>query len=427
MNKTIGILAHVDCGKTTFCEQLLYHTNAIRKRGRVDNKDTFLDNHDIEKQRGITIFSEQATFKYNESNYYLIDTPGHIDFSPDMERSISIMDYAVIIISAIEKVQSHTKTVFRLLRKYNVPTIFFVNKIDREGANLDEVISDIKNSLTSDVINISDNLNLDSDNILNEDIIEFIAERDDYLFERYLEEDYDKDLWIDSIKKMVKESKIYPLMYGSALQDIGINEFIKRLDYLTHTNYNKEDDFIGKVYKVKYDDNKNRVTYIKALQGSIKVKDEVNYSQGNNVTEKINEIRIYNSNKYTSVNEVYAGEVFAVCGLSEANIGDYVLSPNISKVNLDKLKIKNNLEMVPTLKSKVIFDNSLNIRDVLGYFYILNNEEPALNVVWDETLKEIHIHAMGKIQLEILKAIVKNRFNMDVEFGPCEILYKETI
>ena len=337
MNKTIGILAHVDCGKTTFCEQLLYHTNAIRKRGRVDNKDTFLDNHDIEKQRGITIFSEQATFKYNESNYYLIDTPGHIDFSPDMERSISIMDYAVIIISVIEKVQSHTKTVFRLLRKYNVPTIFFVNKIDREGANLDEVISDIKNSLTSDVINISDNLNLDLDNILSEDIIEFIAERDDYLFERYLEEDYDKDLWIDSIKKMVKESKIYPLMYGSALQDIGINEFIKRLDYLTHTNYNKEDDFIGKVYKVKYDDNKNRVTYIKALQGSIKVKDEVNYSQGNNVTEKINEIRIYNSNKYTSVNEVYAGEVFAICGLSEAKIGDFVLSPNISKVNLDKL------------------------------------------------------------------------------------------
>ena len=226
---------------------------------------------------------------------------------------------------------------------------------------------------------------------------------------------------------MVKESKIYPLMYGSALQDIGINEFIKRLDYLTHTNYNKEDDFIGKVYKVKYDDNKNRVTYIKALQGSIKVKDEVNYSQGNNVTEKINEIRIYNSNKYTSVNEVYAGEVFAVCGLSEAKIGDFVLSPNISKVNLDKLKIKNNLEMVPTLKSKVIFDNSLNIREVLGYFNILNNEEPALNVVWDETLKEIHIHAMGKIQLEILKAIVKNRFNIDVEFGPCEILYKETI
>ena len=427
MNKTIGILAHVDCGKTTFCEQLLYHTNAIRKRGRVDNKDTFLDNHDIEKQRGITIFSEQATFKYNESNYYLIDTPGHIDFSPDMERSISIMDYAVIIISAIEKVQSHTKTVFRLLRKYNVPTIFFVNKIDREGANLDEVISDIKNSLTSDVINISDNLNLDLDNILSEDIIEFIAERDDYLFERYLEEDYDKDLWIDSIKKMVKESKIYPLMYGSALQDIGINEFIKRLDYLTHTNYNKEDDFIGKVYKVKYDDNKNRVTYIKALQGSIKVKDEVNYSQGNNVNEKINEIRIYNSNKYTSVNEVYAGEVFAVCGLSEAKIGDFVLSPNISKVNLDKLKVKNSLEMVPTLKSKVIFDNSLNIREVLGDFNILNNEEPALNVVWDETLKEIHIHAMGKIQLEILKAIVKNRFNIDVEFGPCEILYKETI
>ena len=425
MNKTIGILAHVDCGKTTFCEQLLYHTNAIRKRGRVDNKDTFLDNHEIEKQRGITIFSEQANFTYNNSNYYLIDTPGHIDFSPDMERSISIMDYAVIIISAIEKVQSHTKTVFRLLKKYNVPVIFFVNKIDREGANLEEVISDIKNSLTKDVINISDNLDIDSNNILGEELIEFIAERDDSLFERYLEEDYDKDLWIDVMKKMIQKSKFYPLMYGSALQDIGINEFMKSLDYLTNTNYNKEENFVGKVYKVKYDENKKRITYIKALQGTLKVKDEVNYSQGN--IDKVNEIRVYNSNKYMCKNEVYAGEIFAVAGLNEANIGDLIISNKESNISLEKFKSKENLEMIPTLKSKIIFDSSLNIREVLEYFNILNKEEPSLNIVWDEILKEIHIHAMGKIQLEILKSIVKSRFNIDIDFGPCEILYKETI
>ena len=425
MKKTIGILAHVDCGKTTYCEQLLYHTNAIRKRGRVDNKDTFLDNHEIEKQRGITIFSEQAIFKYNDSDYYLIDTPGHIDFSPDMERAISIMDYAVVIISAIEKVQSHTKTVFRLLKKNNVPAIFFVNKMDREGANIEDVINDIKSSLSEDIINISDNLNIESKDILSEELIEFIAERDDNLFEKYLEEDYDENLWINSMKQMVKESRIYPLMYGSALQDIKIDDFIKNLDYLTYTNYENNEAFIGKVYKIKYDENKKRTTYIKALQGTLKVKDEVKYNQGN--SEKVNEIRLYNSNKYTSVNEVYAGDVFALCGLTQTTVGDLVISSNIDEENLITIKSNINLEMVPTLKSKVIFDNSLNVREVLEYFNILNDEEPALNVVWDEVLKEIHIHVMGKIQLEILKSIVKNRFNLDVEFGKCEILYKETI
>ena len=169
MNKTIGVLAHVDAGKTTFCEQVLYHTNSIRKRGRVDSKDAFLDNHYIEKQRGITIFSEQGIFTYNNSKYYLIDTPGHIDFSPEMERAISIMDYAVVIISAVEKIQSHTKTVFRLLNKHKIPVIFFVNKIDRVGSDIDGVIKDIKNNLTTDVIDI------------NEDLMNFLD--DDFVFD----------------------------------------------------------------------------------------------------------------------------------------------------------------------------------------------------------------------------------------------------
>ena len=200
MNKTIGILAHVDAGKTTFCEQVLYHTNSIRKLGRVDHKDTFLDNHNIEKSRGITIFSSQGNFKYNECEYNLIDTPGHIDFSPEMERSIKIIDYAILIISGVEKVQSHTKTVFRLLKEYNVPVFIFVNKMDRVGANSQSVLNDIKVNLSCDIVDISDSLNINNNYELDENLIEFIAEKDDILFEKYLDESYDKDIWIDTLK-----------------------------------------------------------------------------------------------------------------------------------------------------------------------------------------------------------------------------------
>lgn len=426
MNKTIGVLAHVDAGKTTFCEQILYHTKAIRNRGRVDNKDTFLDNHNIEKQRGITIFSEQGMFNYNNSSYYLIDTPGHIDFSPDMERSISIMDYAVIIVSGVDKIQSHTKTVFRLLNKYKVPTIFFVNKMDRESAELNLVIKDIQNSLTKDVIDIT---NIDVNSILNEELIEFIAERDDNLFEKYLNDEYDYNIWIENFKNMIKELKIYPLLSGSAINDIGIDNFLEKLDFLTYTNYKLEERFIGKVYKIKHDDNKNKLTYIKALQGKIKVKDEVSYIVSEEmIKEKVNNIRKYNSNKFEVVNEATCGELFVVSGLNHTVAGDFVMEPSFEKEEIEKIysrKIK--YEMTPTLKSKVKFDSSLNIKEVLNAFEILNKEEPALNVLWDEKLKEIHIHVMGKIQLEILKEVIKERFNLDVDFGKCEILYKESI
>ncbi|MGL5328232.1 MAG: GTP-binding protein [Peptostreptococcaceae bacterium] len=424
MNKTIGVLAHVDAGKTTFCEQILYHTKVIRNRGRVDLKNSFLDNHEIEKQRGITIFSEQGVFEYNNSKYYLVDTPGHIDFSPQMERAISIMDYAVVIISAVEKIQSHTKTVFRLLKNNNIPVIFFINKIDRVGADISVVIEDIKSDLSKDVIDISDNLNLD-ENILEQELIEFIAERDDELFEKYLRDDYDEKLWIDKLKTMVKENNIYPLLVGSALNDVGILEFIQKLDFITYIENKEEKDFLGKVYKVKHDENKNRITYIKAIQGKLKVKDEILYKyKGETIKEKINSIRIYNSDKYEVVNEVCEGEIFAVTGITKVNSMHWLYNTNLSENIKDD---ENELEMIPTLKSKIIYDNNLNIKDVLNAFMILNSEEPALNVLWDENSKEIQIHVMGKIQLEILKEIMKTRFNIDVEFGKCEILYKETV
>ncbi|GAA0863857.1 translation factor GTPase family protein [Paraclostridium tenue] len=429
MNKTIGVLAHVDAGKTTFCEQLLYHTKSIRNRGRVDNKDTFLDNHEIERQRGITIFSEQGKFIYNNSNYNLIDTPGHIDFSPDMERAISIMDYAIVIISAVEKIQPHTKTVFRLLKKYNIPVFFFGNKIDREGANIEKLIEDIKLNLSEDVIDISTNLYIDNEINLSEEIIEFIAERDEELLDKYLNGEYNKELWVNKLIKSIKNCDIYPFLKGSALQDIGIEDFIKKLDYLTYTNYQGNNNFIGKVYKVRYDENKNRLTYIKAISGNLKVKDELKYIINDEViTEKINNIRVYNSNKYENVNEVFAGQIFAVTGLTNIITNEYILDKNLD-INkfYENYSIDKEIDIVPTLKSKIKFDESLNIKDVLNVFKILNDEEPALNVKWNENLKEIHIHVMGKIQLEILKEIVKNRFNIDVDFGKCEILYKETL
>lgn len=425
MKKTIGVLAHVDAGKTTFCEQVLYHTKSIKNRGRVDDKNTFLDNHEIEKQRGITIFSEQGKFYYNGSSYNLIDTPGHIDFSPEMERSIRIMDYAVVIISAVEKVQVHTKTVFRLLKKHRVPTFLFINKIDRSGIDAELLLSDIKSKLTENTVDLSDKLNIEgSDITLSEELIEFIAESDEELIERYLNNDYDEKIWIYKLKEKIKKSEIYPILRGSALHDIGIHEFLEKLDLLTYTEYKNDEDFIGKVYKVKYDENRNRITYVKAIRGKMKVKDEISYIVGDDIhTEKINSIRIYNSNKFESINEVEAGQVFGVEGLSEANTGA-VLYKNFSS-NFCEADCE--LDMVPTLTSKVIFDKSLNVKEVLSIFQILQNEEPSLNIVWNENLKEIQVNIMGKIQLEVLKEILKSRFDLNIDFGKSEILYKETV
>ena len=408
MKKTIGVLAHVDAGKTTFSEQILYHTNAIRSRGRVDHKNSFLDSHDIEKERGITVFSDQAVFEIGKSKYYLIDTPGHVDFSCEMERAISIMDYAIIVISAVEGVQSHTETVWRLLKKYNVPTFFFINKLDRTGADLYNVINEIKANLTKDVCYI------ESITDIKEDIIEFIAERDEELLEKYFNGEYNKDLWINKLRILIKEMNIFPCFSGSALQDQGIMEFLDSLEKLTVTNYNENDEFSGIVYKIRHDDNGTRITFIKALSGILKVRDEINNGSSK---EKISSIRVYNGSKFSTVDKVVAGDIFAVTGLTSLSVGDGV----------GALKEKFKFNMIPTLMSSVIFDKACNVKEVLGHFRMLEAEDPALNVIWNETLQEIHVHIMGKIQLEVLKEVILERFNFNVDFGPCEIIYKETI
>lgn len=412
MKKTIGILAHVDAGKTTFSEQVLYHTKSIRNRGRVDHKNSFLDSHNIEKERGITIFSDGAVFEFKNNTYYLVDTPGHIDFSTEMERAIMVMDYAIVLISAVEGVQGHTETVWQLLRKYNVPTFIFINKLDRVNADKEKVINEIKRVLSKDIFYIEENIKEDE---LSQELIEFISEYDEILLERYFEGDYDKESWISTFKTLIKENKVFPCFGGSALQDEGIVEFLNNLDQITFTEYDEKSKFAAIVYKIRHEANGNRVTFIKALEGTLKVRDEITYK--GYINEKISSIRIYNGNKFKTVDEVKAGDIFAVTGLSKANAGE----------GLGELNESIKYNMIPTLMSKVIFDPTYNIKDVLGYFKLLDAEDPALNVVWNESLQEIHVHIMGKIQLEILKEVVKDRFNLEIDFGPCKILYKETI
>ena len=406
MHKTIGILAHVDAGKTTFSEQLLYHTKTIRQRGRVDHKDSFLDSHSIEKTRGITIFADQGIFPYNNSTYYIIDTPGHVDFSPEMERAIQVMDYAIILISAVDGVEGHTETVWQLLRKHRVPTFFFINKTDYEGTNAASVLEEIRTNLSEDVYDLT--------NSFNDEFIEFIAERDEDLLEKYMDTGYDQDLWIQTFKCMIQENKIFACSSGSALKDIGIIEFLDKLDMLTETSYSKSGDFAAQVYKIRHDESGNRVTFLKVLSGTLKVRDEVKYEEQ---SEKITQIRIYSGNKYKTVDQAVAGELVAVTGLTIPSIGD----------RLGAITDKTTFDMIPTLKSKVIFDTSIHVKEVLRCFKLLDAEDPSLSVYWDEHFQEILVHVMGVIQLEVLEQIVQQRFHFNVSFGEPRILYKETI
>lgn len=415
MNKTIGILAHVDAGKTTFAENILYHTKTIRQKGRVDHKDAFLDYHDIEKERGITIFSDQALIQYNDSNYYLVDTPGHVDFSPEMERAIQVMDYAIIIVSAVEGIEGHTETIWNLLRKYHVPTVFFINKTDCVGANVSDVMEDIRLNLTKDIFDITSSFNSTE---LSEDLIEFVAERDEVLLNKYLEGEYSVKLWTETMKHLIKNEILFICASGSALLDQGVISFFDKFDQLTTTTYLNDEEFGGRVFKIRHDENGARLTFIKALSGKLRTKDEISYQfEDEVICGKVNELRNYQGNKYTIINEASAGEIFAVKGLLNASVGN-----GIGKIN-DKVFPNT----IPTLKSSVVYEDNVNIKDILKCFRILEVEDPSLNVVYVERLKEIDIHVMGLIQLEVLEKIINTRFGYLVKFATPRILYKETI
>ena len=412
MKKTFGIFAHVDAGKTTFSEQILYYTKSIRKKGRVDYKEAFLDSQKVEKERGITVFSDVGTFSYDGDTYYLIDTPGHIDFSPEMERTLSILDYAILVVSAVEGIQGHTETLWNLLKNRKIPTFIFINKIDRVGADVNKVYQQLKRRFSEDICLLSNNSLMN----LSDEEIEFIAGKDEELLNLYFEDNYNNQLWINKLKFLVKERQIFVASSGSALLDQGVREFLDIFNKLTMTNYELADIFTGKVFKIRYDEKGTRITYIKALSGLLKVKDELVYNHnGEEIREKVNEIRAYNGVKYEIKDVASAGDVFAVTGISNMKAGMGIGIEDSTE------------EMIPTLTAKVLYDSTVNIKEVLKYLKILESEEKTLNVQYDEILKEMHINVMGKIQLEVLKEIIQERFNLNVEFDKPEILYKETI
>ena len=412
MKKTFGIFAHVDAGKTTFSEQILYYTKSIRKKGRVDYKEAFLDSQKVEKERGITVFSDVGTFSYDGDTYYLIDTPGHIDFSREMERTLSIRDYDILVVSAVEGIQGHTETLWNLLKNRKIPTFIFINKIDRVGADVNKVYQQLKRRFSEDICLLSNNSLMN----LSDEEIEFIAGKDEELLNLYFEDNYNNQLWINKLKFLVKERQIFVASSGSALLDQGVREFLDIFNKLTMTNYELADIFTGKVFKIRYDEKGTRITYIKALSGLLKVKDELVYNHnGEEIREKVNEIRAYNGVKYEIKDVASAGDVFAVTGISNMKAGMGIGIEDSTE------------EMIPTLTAKVLYDSTVNIKEVLKYLKILESEEKTLNVQYDEILKEMHINVMGKIQLEVLKEIIQERFNLNVEFDKPEILYKETI
>ncbi|MFU1798345.1 GTP-binding protein [Paenibacillus azoreducens] len=415
IKKTIGLLAHVDAGKTTFAEQLLYHTNSIRSRGRVDHQDAFLDSHELEKKRGITIFADQAVMSYGDSSYYLIDTPGHVDFSAEMERAVQAMDYAVIIISSVEGVEGHTETVWQLLEKYQIPVLFFINKMDREGADASAVLTQIHQQLTKDALLITGSM-MDG---IAEETAEFAAERDDSLLNAYLEGQADLPFIAKNIVSLLQQRRFFPVMCGSALQDVGITEFLANLEFLTTTAYDERGVFAARVFKIRHDAQGVRLTHLKLLQGKLNVRDELTYAsgKGEQLQEKITSIRVYNGEKYVTVDEAIAGQLVAVTGLSAAPAG----------AGLGALQERMPYELVPALKSKVLFDPSVPVREVLRCFQMLDAEDPSLGVRWDEALQELHIQVMGVIQLEVLGQVMFDRFHLRIAFGKPEILYKETV
>ncbi|BCI61258.1 Elongation factor G [Eubacteriaceae bacterium CHKCI005] len=420
MRKTIGVLAHVDAGKTTFSEQILYHTQAIRTCGRVDHQNTFLDGHAIERQRGITIFSDQAPFTYQGHEYTLIDTPGHVDFSAEMERSIQVMDCAVVVVSCVEGVQGHTRTVWKLLRQWGIPTLFFLNKMDRQGADPDGVMEQLRNKLSTGCVDFGTDFHHGRP---GDRLVEQVAELDDGLLEKYLETGISERDFTAAVRNMVKQGQLFPCFVGSALLDQGIEDFLEDLDFLIQGD-EKEDPplegpFGGIVYKCRHDANGNRVMFLKVTSGQLRAKDEIvcRLPDGNVRREKINELRLCHGLKYTPLDVAKAGDLCAVTGLSGIQPGDGV----------GCVTEHPHYQTTPTLSAKVLWGETVPAKDVLKIFRLLEEEDPMLHVQWEEEQGEIQVRIMGPIQLEVLGAEVKQRFGLEVSFGPCRILYRETI
>lgn len=412
----IGILAHVDAGKTTLAESLLYLTGSIRKFGRVDHKNAFLDNYDLERSRGITIFSKQAVISYKNLEITLLDTPGHVDFSAEMERTLQVLDYAILVISGSDGIQGHTETLWKLLCQYKIPTFLFINKMDLKVRDIQSLMDEFKEKLDEGCVDFSKGQDI---NILMENL----ALCHENLLNQYIEIG---NINRNSIVEAIFERKVFPCYFGSALKIDGVEELLDGLNQYTKSN-KYPTDFAAKVYKISRDEQGNRLTHMKITGGILKVKMELTNKKESRIVsdldnkntweEKVDQIRIYSGSKYYTVDQLEAGTVCAVTGLSNTFPGEGLGMEE--DLNIPILK--------PVLTYQLILPPECNAFSVLSQLRQLEEEDPMLHIVWHEKLQEIHIQLMGEVQTEILKTLIKERFNLDVEFGPGNILYKETI
>ena len=407
MKKTIGILAHVDAGKTTFSEQVLFRMGALRSLGRVDHQDAFLDAHPIEKRRGITIFSDQAVFQAGEDTYYWLDTPGHVDFSPEMERAIDAMDYALVVVSCVEGVQSHTETVWRLLKKHQVPTFLFLNKIDRAGADPAAVVEQIRARLSPEAV-CCDGLTPDS---MPDTLMESIAERDEAALDQLLQGNTDPSFYLEILIREIRSRDLFPVFSGAALSGAGVGAFLKMLLLLTRTEYAALESapFSAKVYKIRHEKQGGRVCFFKVLSGSVQVRDEV-------CGQKITELRQYQGMKYQLLPRCSAGDLCAVPSLNGVKIGD-ILGANAAWGD--------HSESEPMLQSTVTFDPPVRSDQVLRALRELEEEDPTLCVENDSS--GLSIRVMGEIQLDVLTELLQERYGLNVRFGNRRVIFLETI
>lgn len=398
----IGILAHVDAGKTTLSESMLYLSGRIRKLGRVDNKDTFLDTYELERARGITIFSKQAVFRLADIQVTLLDTPGHVDFSTEMERTLQVLDYAILVISGSEGVQGHTRTLWRLLDIYRIPVFIFVNKMDQNRKDKETLMSELKKQLSDRCVEFLHDA--------TENFYEQLAMCDETLMEYFLETGH-----IDTrlVKNAIKRRRVFPCYFGSALKLDGVEEFMNGIGkYAEVPLYQKK--FGARVYKIGRDDKGNRLTYMKITGGKLRVRDVIGNGDWE---EKVTQIRIYSGQKYEAVNEARAGTVCAVTGLTRTRAGDGLGEEKALFVPV----------LEPVLSYRIILPEGCDPRVMLPKLRELEEEEPELRIVWNEQLKEIQVQIMGEVQLEILQSLIKSRFGIDVAFDSGRVVYKETI
>ena len=405
-NIVMGILAHVDAGKTTLSESMLYLSGTVRKLGRVDHKDAFLDTYALERDRGITIFSKQAVFSLGNKKVTLLDTPGHVDFSAEMERTLQVLDYAVLVISGADGVQGHTETLWKLLKFYEIPTFIFINKMDQQGTDKEALLLELKERLDESCICFEESKGSTTGE-LRAETLEELAMTDEKILDYFME---NESIPKEDICRLIKERKVFPCYFGSALKLEGVQELLFGFEQYMES-YTGTEEFGAKVFKISRDDKGERLTFLKVTGGKLIVKMPINKE------EKVNQIRIYSGAKYETVNEVEAGGVCAVTGLVSSHIGQ--------GFGVEKGTAAPFLE--PVLTYQIILPDGVDTTKVLRELKQLEEEEPLLNIVWNPTLEEIHVQLMGEVQTEILKTMIAQRFHLDVEFGTGKIVYKETI